>query len=354
MTHRYVFGALTRISDLDTTPFSVKPLARDHWSTGDYVVGEVLSAQHRTDVIELTTGRMARLMAGDWVVGAFGVRRATLEAVGDWQSIQADGHMQDMTNAGFFGRVTSRSLLIPPQPSLVYRGHVLRDDHKVCMRDFVPIIEAQPYTCPTIMIIGTSMSAGKTTAARVIIHLLKALGLRVVATKLTGAGRYRDILSMHDAGADAIFDFVDVGLPSSVIPPEDFRKSLRQLLSMIAAQSPDVVVAEAGASPFEPYNGAIVLEEIAPQIKFTVLCASDPYAVIGVSQSFGLTPDIVSGIATNTTAGVELVEKLAGVPALSLTTRDSVEKLRAMLITLHTPDSSPADHRPDDTRPEVQ
>ena len=331
MEKRYVFGALTRISDLDIEPFTVKSLAKDQWATGDYVAGEVLSDHRQPDTVELPSGRMARLMSGDWLVGAFGVRRATLEAVGDWQSIQADGHMEDMTRAGFFGRITSQSVLIGPQTALAYRGHVMRDGHKVCMQDFVPKIEATPYSCPTIMIIGTSMSAGKTTAARVMIHLLKEMGLRVVGTKLTGAGRYRDILSMHDAGADAIFDFVDVGLPSSIVPPEEFRQSLRQLLSIIMAQSPDVVVAEAGASPFEPYNGAIVLEEMADQIAFTVLCASDPYAVIGVSQSFGVTPNIVSGITTNTTAGIELVEKLTKVSALSLTTDKSVGQLRTLL-----------------------
>ena len=99
MEKRYVFGALTRISDLDTVPFTVKPIAREDWATGDYVVGKVISAHRQPDMIELTTGRMARLMQGDWVVGAFGVRRATLEAVGDWQSIQADGQMEDMTSA---------------------------------------------------------------------------------------------------------------------------------------------------------------------------------------------------------------------------------------------------------------
>lgn len=331
MEKRYLFGTLTRISDLDTVPFTVRHLARDDWATGDYVVGEVLSAHHQPDMIELTTGRMARVMPGDRVVGAFGVRRATLEAVGDWQSIQKDCLMEDMTNAGFFGRITSQSILIKPQPVLVYSGHVIRNNHKVCMQDFAPTVEPHPYTCPTIMIIGTSMSAGKTTAARVIIHLLKEMGLRVIGTKLTGAGRYRDILSMHDAGADAIFDFVDAGLPSSVVPPEEFRQSLRRLLSRIMLEKPDVVVAEAGASPFEPYNGAVVLEEITNQIKFTVLCASDPYAVIGVSQSFGITPNIVSGITTNTTAGIELVEKLTQVPALSLTTHESVDKLRTLL-----------------------
>lgn len=331
MSRRYRFGALTRISNLDTVPFDVKPLPRSTWATGDYVVGEVLSAHRATDVIELTTGRMARLMPGDRVVGAFGIRRATLEAVGDWQSIQADGRMEDMTTAGFFGRITSQSMLLPSLPTLTYQGHVVRSGDKVVMQDFVPPMPPRPYSSPTVLIIGTSMSAGKTTAARVIIHVLKDMGLKVIGTKLTGAGRYRDILSMYDAGADAVFDFIDVGLPSSVVPPEVYRQSLHQLLTIIAAQSPDVVVAEAGASPFEPYNGAIVLEEISKQIQFTVLCASDPYAVIGVSQSFGLTPDIVSGIATNTTAGIELIEKLAQVPALSLTTEDSIEKLRSQL-----------------------
>lgn len=181
------------------------------------------------------------------------------------------------------------------------------------------------------MMIGTSMSSGKTTAARVIIHLLKQAGLKVVGAKLTGAGRYRDILAMSDAGADRVFDFVDAGLPSSICPPEEFRVAVRQMLALIAAEEPDVAVVEAGASPFEPYNGDIVLQEMREQIRCTVLCASDPYAVLGVSQSFGLQPDLVSGVTTNTTAGVELVEKLAGVPALNLTNPASQGPLMRLL-----------------------
>ena len=331
MFNHYFFGALTRISDLDSRPFSIKPLPRDQWATGDYVAGEVIPPLHKTSRVELTNGRMARLLEGDWVVGAFGLRRATLEAVGDWQSIGSDGRMEDMTDAGFFGRITSRSFMIPPMTALIYRGHVVRDGHKVCMKDFVSPIPARPYTCPTVMIIGTSMSAGKTTAARIIIHQLKRIGLKVIGVKLTGAGRYRDILAMGDAGADRIFDFVDVGLPSSVCPPEEFRVSVRQLLSMVAAEKPDVVVAEAGASPFEPYNGSIVLEEMQDQIACTVLCASDPYAVVGVSQSFGLQPDLVTGVATSTSSGVELVEKLTGVKALKLPDSASLPKLMAIL-----------------------
>ena len=180
------------------------------------------------------------------------------------------------------------------------------------MNDFVPPIPDVDYDVPTLLIIGTSMSAGKTTAAKRIIRHLKGLELNIVGTKLTGAGRYRDVLSMWDAGADDIYDFVDVGLPTTTVDPEEYRTRLRQLLSLIAARSPDIVVAEAGASPLEPYNGEVVLEELGDWVRCTVLCASDPYAVSGVIAGFGYEPDVVAGIATNTTASVELIRRLTG------------------------------------------
>ena len=199
------------------------------------------------------------------------------------------------------------------------------------MRDCIPVVDEVDYACPTVLIVGTSMSAGKTTVAKAIIRCLKEKGLSVVGAKLTGAGRYRDVLGMSDAGADAIFDFVDAGLPSSIGPPEEFRPRLRQLLSRIAAAKPDVVVAEAGASPLEPYNGDTVIDEIGERVQCTVLCASDPYAVVGVMRGFEREPDLVTGIATSTIAGVELCEKLAGIPALNLLDPSSRPALRRIL-----------------------
>ena len=331
MDSKYFFTALTRISDLPERPFEVRALPRSQWATGDYVVGEVILPLGKRSLVELSSGRMVEVLQGDLVIGAFGVRRATLEAVGDWQHIDSDGRFEALTEGGLLGRATSTSLLLPPLASMVYRGHVIRQGQKVCMKDFVPPIPERTYECPTIMMLGTSMSSGKTTTARMIVALLKQAGLKVVGAKLAGAGQYHDILAMRDAGADQIFDFVDVGLPSSVCPPEEFRPYLRQLLAAIAGEKPDVVVAEIGASPFEPYNGAVVLEEMKQQICCTVLCASDPYAVIGVTQCFDLTPDLVSGIATSTTAGIELVEKLTGIKALGLSDRESISKLTDIL-----------------------
>lgn len=322
---------MTRIADLEDRPFEVRPLPREQWETGDYVVGEVISPSGNHLVIELPTGRMMEVMEGDLVVGAFGVRRATLEAVGEWQSIGEDGVMEAMTEGGLLGRVTSQSFLSPPMASMTYQGHVVRDNQKVCMQDFVPDIAEVNYHCPTVMVVGTSMSCGKTTSIRSIISQLKRLGLKVVGVKFAGAGQYHDILSMKDAGADAIFDFVDVGLPSTVCPEEQFRGSIQKLLAQIAAEKPDVVVAESGASPLEPYNGSVVLDEIKEQIRCTVICASDPYSVLALIKSFGVYPDLISGIATSDSAGVELVEKLTGVKALSLPQRESLPQLQKLL-----------------------
>jgi hypothetical protein len=275
---------------------------------------------------------MVEVLDGDLVVGALGVRRATLEAVGDWQHIGDDGRMEALTEGGLFGKATSVSFLTENLPPMIYQGHILRNDKKVSMDDFVPEIEIKPYQCPTIMMIGTSMSSGKTTTARVIIHELKKAGLKVVGAKLAGAGQYHDILSMQDAGAETCFDFVNVGLPSSVCEPELYRLRLRKLLTMISNTNPDIVVAEAGASPFEPYNGSIVLAEIMDQIVCTVMCAADPYAVVGVRESFGLHPDVISGIVTANSAGIELVEKLTGVPTGAISDRHSRTKLGEIIL----------------------
>jgi hypothetical protein len=108
---------------------------------------------------------------------------------------------------------------------------------------------------------------------------------------------------------------------------------------MVAAEAPDVVVAEAGASPLEPYNGATLLALIGDQVRCTVLCASDPYAVVGVVQGFGIAPDLVAGVAANTTAGTELIRRLTGLEALDLHDRASHPRLTEILVAALRPEA---------------
>jgi hypothetical protein len=332
MNDKVFCGSLSRISDLETKPFDCEPVRRTLWRRGDYVLGEVTIARGGFAEIELCSGRLARPVSGDVVLGALGVRHATLEVVGSFEEVGKDGEMDLLGAAGLLGRATSVCGLLPSLIRVDYRGHAMRDGKALNMVDFaVRPAEQNSFRVPTILIVGTSMSAGKTTSAKIIIRELKRRGYRVAGAKLTGAGRYRDILAMRDAGADTIFDFVDVGLPSSVLTAEEYRERLRDLLGLIANAKPDVLVAEAGASPLEPYNGDTALEELGEAVVFTVLCASDPYAVVGVMHGFEMNPDLVAGLATSTIAGEELVRKLSGAKALNLLDRDSILELRKML-----------------------
>ena len=119
---RYLHTSVTRISQLGQQAFDVAPLERSQWSTGDYVVGQVLDASGY-HAVELPNGRIMEAMEGDPVVGAWGARAATLEAVGDWRAIVGDT-FEALTPAGLFGQLTSRSPFLGKLMSLRYQGHV--------------------------------------------------------------------------------------------------------------------------------------------------------------------------------------------------------------------------------------
>ena len=331
MSRRPFFTSLTRISNLDTAPFDIQHIDASRWATGDYVACRVEGAVSNRYRIELRTGRMIDVVQGDVIIGALGDRFATLEATGRWKDMREDGVGHLLTGAGLIGKCISKSMYLPPLVTLQYKGHVVSEGEKRTMSDYVQPVQHTDLDRPCVLLIGSSMSAGKTSTARVIIRVLKSQDLRVVGAKMTGAGRYRDILSMKDAGADAIIDFVDVGLPSTIGDPDMIGRRMEELLSRIAQLDGDVVVIEAGASPLEPYNGELAVKALGDRICFTILCATDPYSVIGVTTAFGRKPDLVTGIATNTEAGIALIERLSEVQALNVLDRDSWPKLRSIL-----------------------
>ncbi|MBT8086986.1 MAG: hypothetical protein KJO46_03085 [Gammaproteobacteria bacterium] len=313
-----MYGSLARIADFNNSNFEVTKLARSKWATGDYVEGEVVGTPSLLYRIEDRTGHMVQVEPGDWIVGALGKRAATLEGAGSWTEMAEDGRMHALTSAGLFGLYTSFSTLFPDPMQLVYRGHLCRNGEKVCMREFAMRADSHEFSVPTLLLFGSSMSAGKTTTGRRVCKELDRAGVYVIGAKLTGAGRYRDILSYLKNGAREIFDFVDVGLPSTVVPEKDFREAIRPLLNHINNRNPDLLVVEAGASPLEPYNGEALVDELGDNIVCAILCASDPYAVVGVQKAFGLTPDLVTGPATTTSAAVDLVRKLTGLRGINI------------------------------------
>lgn len=325
-------ASLARIADFDKNPYDVHPLDKSLWDNGDYVLTEVTGTPSELYQVEICSGEMVPVEPGDQVIGALGHREATLEGVGSYKDVVRN-EMHALTSAGLLGVFTSFSIMLPRPLSLVYRGHIVRDSRKVTMSDFALQTSAVGYAVPTILIVGTSMSAGKSVTGRRVCEILAAAGYKAIGVKLTGAGRFRDIVSFRKCGAYEVYDFVDVGLPSTVAPEDKVRQAIRPLLSHVNSRHPDFVVAEAGASPLEPYNGEVAIEELGDNICCTILCASDPYAVVGVQQGFTLTPDLVSGPAAQTSAAVELVRKLTGLRAINVIDRRTLPEFRDFLET---------------------
>lgn len=330
MKKRYFFLSLTRIADFEQNEIEIKAIDRKDWDIGQYVACRV-SKPPGTMPIELKCGRVAEVAEGDILIGAFGNRFATLEATGSYLEVKEDNKMQLLSSAGIFGKLTSISSFIPQLIELDYLGNVHIDGKPISMLDYKLAQNNVEFNTPVVLVVGTSMSAGKTTSAKIMIRQLRLSGLKVIAAKITGAGRYRDTLGMYDAGAEYVVDFVDAGLPSTVVPTKNYIQALKIMLGKLQSYHADVVVIEIGASPLEPYNGSIAIKYVNPFVKFRMLCASDPYAVYGVMKAFGSEPDVVCGIATNTLGGRQLIENLCGVKSLNIIYPDQLKELNKML-----------------------
>jgi len=328
---RTVIGSVARGGGFADRPPEAVPRPRDRWATGDYVVAEMLAGDEDSFPVEPPGGGIEEIGPGDRLIGALGTRAAILTLVGDWRGVGEDLVLETLTQAGVLGRCSSTAVPPPPIARMRYVGHATRDGEPVTMRGCVEPPPPVELRAPVVLIIGTSMDAGKTVAAVAIIRELKAMGLRVAGAKLTGVGRVRDILAMCDAGADSVLDFVEAGLPSTVVPAADYEEALTIMLAKLAAGDPDAVVVEAGASPLEPYHGELAIAGLGELVCATVLCASDPYAVVGVISAFGRRPDLVSGRATSTSAGIELLDKLVGIRAVNMYDPGIGAKLRAFL-----------------------
>lgn len=331
MKYKYIYTGLTRISDLQTENFEVQKIDKAEWETGDYVVCKIITKGSDTFKLELPNGRMRGVMGGESLVGVLGERHATLEATGTWKAVEDDDILHVLTASGLLGKLTSKSVYIHELMSIKYLGHAFRKGKKLSMEDYVKPVEKKEFKVPVALFVGTSMSAGKTTSARIVTNIFKIAGLKVVGAKLSGAGRYKDILAIKDVGADAVFDFVDAGLPSSICDKDVYLKKVEYMKNLISSIDADVAVIEIGASPLEPYNGDIAIEAIRKHVKCVILSASDPYAVYGLMKAFNIKPDIVTGVSTNTIAGSELVEKLCGVTALNLIDPITLPKLKKIL-----------------------
>lgn len=176
--------------------------------------------------------------------------------------------------------------------------------------------------CKIIVIVGTSMNAGKTTTAATLIHGINRAGLKVGAAKVTGTGSGGDIWSMVDAGARVALDFTDAGHGTTAGVP--ILQLVDDSLNLIAAvsQGNDVAVVEIADGLFQAETAALLQNaRFSAIIDKVILAAGDAMGAAFGNQwlaAHGLPVALIAGCVSSSPLGLREAADATGLPVATL------------------------------------
>jgi hypothetical protein len=214
---------------------------------GDLVLASV-SAVGAHDRLENVHGRRVQLHPGDLLVGAYGNRYACDFYEGYLPFAYSDTHL--LTSGGVIGTVASSHADRREPTQLTILGSLGDATGQLSLDRFaLPIrgsARRQRETLPpTIVVVGSSMNAGKTTTAAAMVRGWTKAGLAAAAGKVTGSGSGKDRWSYVDAGAISVVDFLDFGMASTFgYPAERLHATMLAIRDELAAEGAAVIVLE--------------------------------------------------------------------------------------------------------------
>ncbi len=240
---------------------------------GDLVAVRVTEIGAHSRLVTSDNKRL-RIHPGDVIVGVFGNRYATdaFEA-----EVRDTRNLSLLTGGGMIGTVRSKHKDTGKPTGVSFIGF-LNDTRgrriNLKARKFVPAFPQRAVN-NLIVVVGTSMNSGKTTASTKLIKGLVDRGLRVAACKLTGSVSNRDQDEMRSAAPVLVTDFSDYGFPSTYLcAKEELIALFHTMLAEVEKHDPDVVVMEV-ADGILQRETAMLLEDPAVRaaIKGLVLTA---------------------------------------------------------------------------------
>jgi hypothetical protein len=291
-------------------------------SAGDAIVVRALTDSATYNMLELPSGRLAKINPGDLLLGVLGRRRALKGFVGDVpETVQAGDHLHLLNMGGVIGCCTGHHSSLGDAIKVEVIGLVCDEGGRVLnIADAaLPARSNLGETAPIVMIAGTSMNSGKTYAATELIKQATRAGLKVAAAKLSGVACLRDTLNMADHGAIATASFLDCGLPSTV-DAGDLAPTAKAIIARLNESNPDFIVIEMGDGLLGGYSVESVFEdrELLEATAALVFCASDyvgAWGGIELLRRRGIEIDVIAGSVTDSQMGEDYIKKEFGVPA---------------------------------------
>lgn len=302
VTHRVPRSAMVRFGDAPGEP-----------EAGDLVAGCVI-AMGKHSAIESRASRRVGLFIGDVVVGAYGNRYATDQFEGYVGPRSETLHL--LSVGGVCGQVKSKNELMPEQPTVLkHAGYVLDENgKKINLRQFGISAVADPAPRPkTIVVVGASMNAGKTTTVANAVRGLTYGGYRVAAGKITGTACSKDTWLMKDAGAVGIHDFSDCGHPSTYLASlEELRSIHHALFTNLAALGAEIVLFEIADGLFQRETRALLTDAaFHREIDHVLFAGVDSLSVesgVRLLQSWDYDVAASSGLVSCSALGIQECE----------------------------------------------
>jgi hypothetical protein len=291
-------------------PNSRKPKA------GDVVVARVYDIGAHDD-IEDPVGRARQLYEGDFIIGAYGNRYAT----DFYEGYVPEGQQTHLLTAGgLIGTVESAHDAVDEPTKLEIVGALVDEQRApITLSTF-----AHPFPPPavpclgTIVVVGSSMNSGKTTAVASITQGLSRAGLAVGAGKATGSGSGKDRWAYVDAGASYVADFLDYGMPSTFgYPPEQLKSTMRAICDELAGAGADAVVLEIADGILHAETAWLLdhLVEVADAIVFAAVDSLSACHGVQILREHRLPVQAVTGLVTRSPLASKEIHM--GVPVLS-------------------------------------
>ena len=313
-------GSATSPLDLAKTVAFVS--SSESTKAGDVVVVRALTDSATYNMLELPTGRLAKINPGDLLIGVLGRRRALKGFVGDVpESLKSGDELHLLNMGGVIGFCTGHHSSLGDAIKLEVIGLVCDENGRVqnIADAALPTLTSLGESAPIVMIAGTSMNSGKTYAATELIKQATRAGLRVAAGKLSGVACLRDTLNMADHGAVTTASFLDCGMPSTV-DVEDLAPAAKAIIAKLNEVNPDLIVIELGDGILGGYSVDTVFNdfELLEATAAIVFCASDyvgAWGGIELLRRRGVEIDVISGSVTDSKMGEDYVKTQFGVPA---------------------------------------
>ncbi|AIF85274.1 hypothetical protein NTE_03245 [Candidatus Nitrososphaera evergladensis SR1] len=296
---------------LDENVSNVAPKA------GDLALVKVDRIGYHNSIIT-ANNRKLRIYPGDLLVGVFGNRYATDALEGELFGVQ---DLSILTAGGMIGTVKSRHKEFGRPTSVTFVGFLKnKKGLKVNLKELgFHLSRPKGALKNIIIIVGTGMNAGKTTAARILVKSLSDQGLKVAACKLTGSVSNRDQDELRSAYARTIIDFSDYGFPSTYLCT---KKELFDLFDTMVADlektNPDVVIMEIADGILQRETAILLAEQsVKGMIKGIILAADSAPAALYAAEKIeemGHKVIAVSGAITSSPLFVKEFEENSRIP----------------------------------------